>query len=135
MIEKEKGPCDVWQTKTYQGGLIDVEFIAQFLQIVHAAENPDILDQNTAKALAKLTAAGFLTAADGDALLKAAALYQDVSQIVRLCTEAGFDPKDAPRDLIHLLLHVTGEPDLPQLEARLRETYADVARLFAALIV
>ena len=135
MIEKEKGASDIWQTKTYKGGVIDVEFIAQFLQIVHAANNPGILDQNTANALSKLTAAGFLHAPDGDMLLKAFALYQDISQILRLCTEGGFDPKDAPRDLVALLLHATGEPDLERLEARLRETYSEVARLFSKLIV
>jgi len=134
MIEKEKGTSDIWQTKTYKGGLVDVEFIAQFLQIVHAAENPGVLDQNTANALQRLIAAGFLSGPDGNTLLKASALYQDISQILRLCTEGRFDPSDAPRDLIDLLLHTTGEPDLSRLEARLRETYAEVARLFSKLI-
>jgi glutamate-ammonia-ligase adenylyltransferase len=134
MIEKEKGTSDLWRTKAFVGGLIDVEFIAQFLQIVHAAQNPSILDQNSANALRKLIAAGFLNSADGDTLLKASALYQDVSQILRLCTEGGFDPKEAPRGLIDLLLHTTGEPDLSQLEARLRETYAEVAHLFSKLV-
>ncbi|HWJ18799.1 MAG TPA: hypothetical protein VNR65_08740, partial [Geobacterales bacterium] len=135
MIEKEKGTSDIWQTKAYKGGLVDVEFIAQFLQIVHAAENPGILDQNTANALQRLIAAGFLSAPDGDALLKASALYQNISQIVRLCTEGSFDPRDAPRDLVDLLLHTTGEPDLSRLEARLCETYAEVACLFLKLVV
>jgi glutamate-ammonia-ligase adenylyltransferase len=135
MIEKEKGTSDIWQTKTYKGGLIDVEFIAQFLQIAHAAEKPAILDQNTGNALQKLTAACFLSASDGDMLLKAAALYQDISQILRLCADVGFDPKEAPRDLIDLLLHATGEPELSRLEARLRETYSEVARLFSKLVV
>jgi glutamate-ammonia-ligase adenylyltransferase len=135
MIEKEKGTSDIWQTKTYKGGLVDVEFIAQFLQIVHAADNPGILDQNTAHALQKLIAADFLSAPDGNALLRAAALYQDISQILRLCTEGSFDPSDAPRDLVSLLLHTTGEPDLSRLEARLCETYEEVACLFSKLVV
>ncbi|HXW22700.1 MAG TPA: bifunctional [glutamine synthetase] adenylyltransferase/[glutamine synthetase]-adenylyl-L-tyrosine phosphorylase, partial [Rhodomicrobium sp.] len=135
MIEKEKGTSNLWRTKAFVGGLIDVEFIAQFLQIVHAAQNPSILDQNSANALRKLIAAGFLNSADGDTLLKASTLYQDISQILRLCTEGGFDPKEAPRDLIDLLLHTTGEPDLSRLEARLRETYAEVAHLFSKLVV
>lgn len=135
MIEKEKGTRDIWQTKTYNGGLIDVEFIAQFLQIVHAAAHPAILDQNTSKALGNLAAAGVLSAADGDVLLRAAALYQDIGQILRLCTEGSFDPGNAPRDLIALLLHTTGEPDLARLESRLREAYAEVAGLFMKLVV
>ncbi len=135
MIEKEKGATDLWQTKTYKGGLVDVEFIAQFLQIVQAAEKPSVLDQNTMAALRNLTGEGVLSAADGDALLKAVALYQDVSQVLRLCVEGRFDPRAAPHDLVELLLHTTGEPDLPRLEARLRETYAEVAGLFTKLVV
>ncbi len=135
IIEKEKGTGDLWQSKYYGGGLVDVEFIAQFLQIAHAASEPSILDQNTIGALTKLAAAGVLSADDGAALIGAAGLYQDIGQILRLCTDGVFDPAAAPRDLIDLLLHATGEPDLSRLEARLREAYAEVARLFAKLIV
>jgi glutamate-ammonia-ligase adenylyltransferase len=134
MIEKEKGTKDIWQSKYYDGGLVDVEFIAQFLQIAHAAAEPSILDQNTVTALKNLSAAGVLPAADADALIRAAELYQDTAQILRLCADGAFDPAGAPRDLIELLLHATGEPDLARLEARLREAYAEVSRLFSKLI-
>ncbi len=135
MIDREKGARDIWQIRNYNGGLVDVEFIAQFLQIVHAAREPAILDQNIAKALRNLTEASILGAADGDSLLGAAQLYQDIGQILRLCTDGGFDPSAAPHDLVDLLLHVTGEPDLARLEARLRKAYAETARLFAKLVV
>jgi [glutamine synthetase] adenylyltransferase / [glutamine synthetase]-adenylyl-L-tyrosine phosphorylase len=135
MIEKEKGTKDIWQSKYYSGGLVDVEFIAQFLQVVQAARNPAILDQNTVGALRNLAAAGFLTTADANALVSAALLYQDTGQIVRLCADGVFDPAAAPHDLIDLLLHATGEPDLARLEARLRDNYAEVSALFAKLIV
>ncbi len=134
LIEKEKGTKDIWQSKYYDGGLVDVEFIAQFLQIANAASEPAILDQNTVTALRNLMAAGLLPAADGDALVRAAGLYQDIGQILRLCADGAFDPAAAPRDLIELLLHATGEPDLARLEARLREAYAEVSRLFSELI-
>jgi glutamate-ammonia-ligase adenylyltransferase len=134
MIDREKGTGDIWNTKIRKGGLIDVEFIAQFLQIVHACAKLGILSPNTAQALRNLMQAGILRPADGDALLRAAELYQGISHILRLCTEGGFDPKAAPKDLTGLLLQTTGEPDIGRLEARLRETYADTARLFDALI-
>ena len=53
-IEKEKGTRDIWDLKQVRGGLVDLEFIAQHLQLVHAAEHPEILNQNTAAALAGL---------------------------------------------------------------------------------
>ena len=39
-IEKEKGARDIWDLKQVRGGLVDLEFIAQHLQLVHAAANP-----------------------------------------------------------------------------------------------
>jgi glutamate-ammonia-ligase adenylyltransferase len=134
LIENEKGTTDIWQTKTHQGGLVDAEFIAQFLQIVHAADEPAILSTNTAQALSNLMQAGFLAPADGGMLLRAAGLYQDVAEILRLCTEQPYDPKTAPKDLTRLVLETTGEPDIQRLEARLREAYAGTARRFDTLV-
>ena len=134
MIETEKGTADIWQTKMHRGGLVDAEFIAQFLQIVHAADEPAILSPNTAQALANLMQAGILSTADGNALLSAAGLYQDIAHILRLCTEDRFDPQTAPEDLIGLLLKATGEPDMGRLKARLGEAYTGTAHLFSTLI-
>jgi glutamate-ammonia-ligase adenylyltransferase len=134
LIGREKGTGDIWNTKIHKGGLIDAEFIAQFLQIVHAAREPEILSPNTAQALRNLIEAGILRRADGDALLYAVELCQGVAHILRLCTVDGFDPKTSPKDLIGLLSQTTGEPDVTRLEARLREAYASTASLFDALV-
>src|SRR5205823_11356956 len=40
-IAKEKGDGEPWDLKYAAGGLIDIEFIAQFLQLVHAAALPE----------------------------------------------------------------------------------------------
>ena len=39
-IAKEKGTDDIWDLKQVRGGLVDVEFIAQYLQLVHARSQP-----------------------------------------------------------------------------------------------
>ena len=59
-IEKEKGTRDPWELKQVRGGLVDLEFIAQHLQLVHAAGHPRILSQNTVEALENLAQAGVL---------------------------------------------------------------------------
>ena len=46
-IAEEKGDADPWDLKYAAGGLVDIEFIAQYLQLVHAAAragNPRHLD-------------------------------------------------------------------------------------------
>ena len=52
-IAMEKGDATRWDLKYVAGGLIDIEFIAQYLQLVHAAKKPAILDTSTARVLDK----------------------------------------------------------------------------------
>ena len=59
-IAKEKGAGDRWDLKYAAGGLIDIEFIAQYLQLVHANRLPDILDTTTARVLDKAWQLGVL---------------------------------------------------------------------------
>src|SRR5262249_19339129 len=47
-IAAEKPEDDRWDIKYAAGGLVDLEFIAQYLQLVHAARLPDILATSTA---------------------------------------------------------------------------------------
>src|SRR6201999_118814 len=46
-IAQEKGEDDLWDLKNAAGGITDIDFIAQYLQLVHAAERPEILDVDT----------------------------------------------------------------------------------------
>jgi [glutamine synthetase] adenylyltransferase / [glutamine synthetase]-adenylyl-L-tyrosine phosphorylase len=135
MVHAEKGTSGIWLTKTHKGGLIDAEFIAQFLQIVHAANEPGILSQNTTQALRNMVEAGIVNQDRGTALLEAAGLYQNVAQILRLCTEGRFTPETAPKDLIGLLTETTGASGLEALEARLQKSYNAVDSLFGELVV
>ena len=50
----EFGRKGIWDLKHARGGLIEVEFIAQMLQVIHAHEHPGILHTNTERALAAL---------------------------------------------------------------------------------
>ncbi len=52
-IAQEKSDRERWDLKYAAGGLIDIEFIAQYLQLVHAHQWPDILDTSTARVLDK----------------------------------------------------------------------------------
>jgi glutamate-ammonia-ligase adenylyltransferase len=49
-IALEKGEKDIWDLKYAAGGLTDIDFVAQYLQLIHAAVLPDILDVSTFRA-------------------------------------------------------------------------------------
>ena len=57
-----------YNSKLGRGGLVDVEFAVQYLQLVHGALHPDVRTPSTPDALAALRRAGLLSARDEEAL-------------------------------------------------------------------
>jgi len=133
-IAREKGTGDIWDLKQVRGGLVDLEFIAQYLQLKHAANRPEILSQNTLEALGKLEQAGLLPAGAADVLLPAAQLLNNLTQVLRLCQDGPFVPKAAPDGLKVLLARAGDAPDFARLEADLAERQREVAALFERLV-
>ena len=133
-IGLEKGESDVWDLKHTAGGTVDIEFIAQYLQLVHAATMPDILDVGTEQVLERAARLGLLPQPALQVLRPAARLYHDLTQILRLCVSAKFDPKTAGEDLLRVMTRAADAPDFSSLEARVRETQAEVRRVFTALL-
>ena len=133
-IDREHGTTDLWQTKHVRGGLIDIEFIAQYLQLRHAAERPDILATATADALSNLRLAGFLDPGHADTLLAALTLWSSVQGLLRLTIEGQFVPDRTSDGFKALLVRATGSTDFAELETRLAEAARDVHGIFRTLI-
>jgi len=133
-IAKEKGDGERWDLKYVAGGLIDIEFIAQYLQLIHAHRLPNILDTSTARVLDKAWALRVLPVEDAEILRPAVQLYQDLTQILRLCLPRPFDPATAAPGLISLLARAADVPDFATLDAFLGETQAKVRECFKRII-
>ena len=133
-IAADKGTDRIWDLKQVRGGLVDLEFIAQHLQLIHAAAHPEVLDQNTLAAYRKLAEAGVLSGADAERLTQATRLLHNLNQILRLCLEEPFDPATAPSGLKALLARAGDAPDFATLEGELAETLAGVATRFSELV-
>jgi [glutamine synthetase] adenylyltransferase / [glutamine synthetase]-adenylyl-L-tyrosine phosphorylase len=133
-IAKEKGDVDPWDLKYAAGALVDIEFIAQYLQLVHAAAAPEILDTSTARTLEKAADAGVLKAEDATVLRPAVSLFHDLTQILRLCLPGAFDPKTANAGVLALLARAADLPDFPALEAHVVETQRQVRACFVRIL-
>jgi len=133
-IAKEKGDEERWDLKYAAGGLIDIEFIAQYLQLVHAHTLPDILDTSTARVLDKAWALRVLPVEEAEILRPAVQLYQDLTQILRLCLSGPFDAKTAGAGLLGLLARAADVPDFATLDATLIETQAKVRVSFVRIL-
>jgi glutamate-ammonia-ligase adenylyltransferase len=133
-IALEKGEDDVWDLKYAAGGLLDIDFIAQYLQLVHAADQPDILDVSTLHVLDHGARLGLLPPSAADILRSAAHLYHDLTQILRLCVSERFKPESAGEDLLRVLARAGDAPDFSSLEARVKETESEVRRVFYEIV-
>jgi glutamate-ammonia-ligase adenylyltransferase len=133
-VALEKGEDDIWDLKYAAGGMVDIDFIAQYLQLVHAADRPDILDVSTLQVLDNAARLGVLPQSSAEVLRPAAHLYHDLTQILRLCVSDRFKPDTAGEDLLRVMARAGDAPDFSALEARVKETQAEVRRVFRALV-
>ena len=133
-IAREHRSDDPWAIKHYRGGLVDIEFIAQYLQLRHAASHPEVLAANTTDALSQLADAGVLDRAIAGELVEAMHLWRKVQGVLRLSFGAEFNELSAPEGARAVLSRATGAGDFVELKERIVTTAAGVRRHFADLI-
>jgi glutamate-ammonia-ligase adenylyltransferase len=83
-VELGKETRGRWHVKLGRGGLVDVEFLAQGLQLVHGAAQPTVRRAGTTAALHGLARAGALPAATAGALVEHYRFLRRVSTALRL---------------------------------------------------
>jgi glutamate-ammonia-ligase adenylyltransferase len=135
MIDKEKPPRDIWDVKLIAGGLVDIEFIAQYFALIAPLSGlGDVArDPGTEATLARL-GPSFLEPADLDAVIAALRLYSAFAQMARLCVEGDFVIADAPDGLKDLICQIAEAPDIRVLEAEIRRMSAQVRKIFKAVV-
>jgi glutamate-ammonia-ligase adenylyltransferase len=133
LMERERPPHGPWDLKLAPGGLVDIEFAAQFLQLAHAGEGGP-LRQATAEALTAAGAAGLAPAAQITALLKAWKLQQDLTQLLKVALDDGADPDVEPKAFKTLLARAGHARDYRALRGKLRAA-RDTARKAYDIIV
>jgi glutamate-ammonia-ligase adenylyltransferase len=135
LIAQEKGEGNPWDLKLATGGLIDLEFLAQVLVLMHAATDPAVAARNTGAIVEAAAQAGLLDANDADLLREAYGLMRDMLQWIRLTLSEDFDPKTAGAALKRRLALAAGLPDFRVLEAHLAETRKTVRAIVERLLI
>ncbi len=122
-----------WDLKFAPGGLVDIEFIAQALQLCAGAREPEKAG-NTVAALERLSQAGLLDPSDAQTLISTARIEQSLLQVLRIAVEGTLQPRSATRGLKALLARAAGARDFESLEASLADAQARVRAIFDRLL-
>tara|TARA_B100000315_G_C14567325_1_gene583648 strand:- start:719 stop:2500 length:1782 start_codon:yes stop_codon:yes gene_type:complete len=133
-IEAERGTEDPWHIKYVRGGLVDLEFLVQYLQLRDAAIESGILSTHTIGALERISAVGSLSFRSVDELTVAAHLFLNLQAIMRISLSGQFEEKKSPNGLRDVLVRASGADDFPDLKAKLINAQGVVSGYFAAII-
>jgi len=138
-IDRQHHTSDIWDVKYVRGGMIDIQFIAQYLTLRHAPDRPDLVEANTTRALERLAEAGCLDDGVADSLIGTMRLWRRIQGFLRLTTEGPFRGAEAAAPLKAALIRAAfpadGETvDFAEAEERLRRAAAEVLGHFQRII-
>lgn len=133
LIAIEKPPSGFWDMKLSPGGLVDIEFAAQFLQLAHAGEGGP-LRAGTAPALQAMADFDAGLAGPVRDLLEAWTLQQNLTQVLRLALGDDGDPAEQPEAFRRRLARAGGARDFRSLVTRLQRARKSAHAAFEALV-
>ena len=130
-IAREHPPKHDWHVKYLPGGLVDLEFLAQTLQLQHAAARPEVLAANTQRAFENLGDAGVLSPTEAESLVHATRLMRQVQGLLRLMAGEDFDETQAPAGLKAHLARACGAAGFEDLRHHVLDSASRVRHIFA----
>ena len=133
-LAREHAAQDWWAIKHTRGGLVDIEFIAQYLQLRHAAAHPGVLATNTTDALARLAAAGVLDGEIAAELIEAMGHWRRLQGVLRLAFGGGSGGRQASAQRQDFIAQVVGAEDSADLEQRSLALAERTRAQFAAIV-
>ncbi|HTW51256.1 MAG TPA: bifunctional [glutamine synthetase] adenylyltransferase/[glutamine synthetase]-adenylyl-L-tyrosine phosphorylase [Stellaceae bacterium] len=117
-----------------RGGLVDLEFIVQYLMLREAARAPEVLRRDIGGAVTALGEAGILAPADAQTLGDACALLRAVRVFLTLLFDGTPEADALAGALGATLARCAGAVDLPRLDADITAACAAVRECYDRLI-
>ena len=130
-VQKERGEDDPWSMKTVPGGLIDVEFAAQYA-VLSGLERQ--VGEPTYSTLLRAAEHDRENSADWRVLAEASEFQGALTQLTRCAYEGRFLPDDAPETFKAYLARQMNEPDFSVLSAKLTDLQASAEQSFLQIM-
>lgn len=125
-ITKEFGSDNPWNLKYVHGGIIDLDFLAQYFILLHAGTYPELIAGSSGEVFSKLIQHQLIDEAIGKQLVEAHGFYCALFALVRLCGGGVIDEATATDGLKHILAKTLKLRDFPEVKDKLVSTIATV---------
>lgn len=133
-IDTEKPAVNEFDLKSIPGGVVDIEFIAQWGVLISGHAQSYNTDRSTISILDQLPDT-LINVSQVQELKLAFELYNSVLQVLRVNLDEAFDPETCSKELAIMLSLQTGEPDLKSLSQTLKDVHVSVRDTFLSLLV
>lgn len=133
-ITREFGSDNPWNLKYVHGGLMDLDFMAQYMVLLHSKQHTALIGKSTAQVFAFITELQLIDRTLGHSLVKAHHFLATLFVWLRLCAVGILDEQTAPHGLKHLIASGLELPDFPAVKTSLTEVLARVRQHYAAIL-
>ena len=130
LIAREKGDSNPLDLKLVAGGLIDLEFLAQYLVLRFSKSHPGIIDVSVPNIFRNAGALAVISPDHCITLQAAHAMYTSLMQMMRLTIGETFEPAKAAPGVLRRIAFAAHAPDFRTVESDLRERRAQVRNVF-----
>ena len=134
-IAREFHSTNIWDFKYVHGGMMDADFIIEYLLLREAGAFPEILSGNTLLALQQLASHGLLDNITAHDLASAVRKLRDLQQIVRLCLGNRTDVRNAPEAFQNLMAQHQDVQNYSGLEQQIMESEARILQIYKQIIL
>ncbi|MBV1901905.1 MAG: hypothetical protein KUG56_09545 [Kordiimonadaceae bacterium] len=134
-LSTQFGTKNRWAMKHHRGGLIDMEFICQYLMLREGRDHPDLFEPQLSKSIDQLAVRGLFQKEEAELMHQAHTLLQTVQSILRLCIgPAPKDTDDIPEGLRQILIQATNSPSFEALVSSISQMQGAIYKLYKKLI-
>lgn len=136
-IEKQYRTRCPWTLKHVPGGMVDIDFIAQYLVLAHAAQRDEVLCKNSREIISRAEELNLIDHKDAFVLVSAAKLYQSLSTFLSLVIEGEIDDgrsKSFSPVLKRYLTEISETENFEELEKRLVDTEIQTRHIFESVV-
>jgi glutamate-ammonia-ligase adenylyltransferase len=133
MAQQHRGDS-LWDLKHYRGGQVDLDFIAQYLQLRHAHDHPEILARDSGQVIERARDLKLLDDKTADQLMAIGRLWRQLQQMIRLFVGAKVEEAKLREPTRRHLAQSAGADDFKALKKLIKKRAAAVHAAYHAII-
>jgi glutamate-ammonia-ligase adenylyltransferase len=133
-VAKEFGNNNPWNLKYVRGGLMDIDFIGQYLALLYTHQVTELINKSSPDIFDLLMKRGILPNEIANELKQAYEFLNSLFALLRLCGGGTLDESTAPMGFKHLIASSLKLPDFSHVKVTLVSTLATVSEHFDKLI-